>query len=91
MTAIPDGTPVIVGRNLARVERESSFGPAKGYDVTVVPETRLEGTAPHFAEAHYVNPAVIGVNVCRIRRGQCFCGFVHVHATELAWLPERAS
>ena len=93
MTAvIPAGTLVIVpGRKLGRVVRTTCLGPAPGYSVEGVPETRLEGTAPHFAPDWCVKPAVIGETVCRMARGQCYCGHVHVRATELAWLSERTA
>lgn len=90
---IPDNTLVVVGRNLGRVVCSTRLGSVPGYNVEVVPETHLEGTAPHFAEAWYVKVAEIGVNVCRTRRGQCFCGLVHISNPE--WLeggtPEAAA
>ena len=83
---IPDGTLVIVARNLGRVVRSTRRGRAPGYDVSTPRETSLDGYAPHFAPDWCVQVAELGVNVCRQPRGQCFCGLVHIHNPE--WLAE---
>jgi hypothetical protein len=83
--ALAPDTWVIIARQLGRIVRAHRFGSVSGYDVQVVPETRLEGWAPHFADAWIVKPAVVGVNVCTERRGQCSCALVHAPHPE--WLP----
>jgi hypothetical protein len=88
---IPDGTAVVVARNLGRVVRARRYAGAPGYEVSVPPQTGLEGYAPHFAPDWCVTPAVVGETVCRSPRGVCHCGLLHVPASALAWLPERAS
>jgi hypothetical protein len=75
------GTAVVVSGRLGRIVKEAHIGSADGYSVTTAVEAR-EGTAPHFVEAYAVRVAELGVNVCRTRRGDCFCGLVHVARPE---------
>lgn len=84
MTAIPPDTLVIVAGHLGRVVCPMHLGPAPGYNVATTPETSLEGYAPCFAPDWCVKVAALGVNVCRTRRGECFCGLVHIPHPE--WL-----
>lgn len=88
---IPPDTLVIAAGHFGNAIRPERHGTADGYIVsTSVPGTG-DGYLPHWVPDWCVNPAALDVNVCRTRRGQCFCGLVHVDATELAWLQERAS
>jgi hypothetical protein len=79
---LPPGTLVVTNRRLGRIVKPAQIGAATGYTITTTPEVH-EGYAPHFVEAYAVQVAGLGVNVCRTRRGQCFCGLVHVTAPEL--------
>jgi hypothetical protein len=87
-TLIPDGTVVVISRNLGRVIRARRYGGADGYDVSApIRSPRDEGHAPHFAPDWCTVPAVLGETVCRTPWGKCWCGLLHVSALELAWLP----
>jgi hypothetical protein len=83
------GTLVVTNRRLGRIVKPAKIGGATGYTVTTTPEVH-EGYAPHFVEAYAVQVAGLGVNICRTRRGQCFCGLVHVTAPELEDLHRAA-
>ena len=82
--AIPDDTLVIVAGHLGRVACSMPLGNAPGYNVATPRETSRDGYAPHFAPDWCVEVAELGVNVCWKRRGQCFCGLVHIPHPE--WL-----
>jgi hypothetical protein len=86
---LPAGTLVVTNRRLGQIVKPAQIGGATGYTITTTPEVH-EGYAPHFVADHNVEVAVLGRNVCRTRRGDCFCGLVHVTAPELADLHRAA-
>lgn len=80
-TVLAPGALVVINGRLGRIVKATRRGPVDGYSVSTAVESR-EGTAPHFAQAHLVQPAVLGVNVCRRPRGECWCGLVHIDRPE---------
>jgi hypothetical protein len=80
-TALAPGTAVVVGSRLGRIVKDARIGSADGYSITTAIEAH-DGSAPHFVAEYAVRVAELGVNVCRARRGECFCGLVHVARPE---------
>lgn len=72
------GDKVVMAWRVGVIVKKSRLGRVDGYDVQSLVLEPGDGTLPHFYEAYYLKPAIVGETICRMPKGQHWCGLIHV-------------